>query len=373
MTPLSQPDLTNEHIRKRRQRTRAYTFLLVVCLVAMALEGAACFVLLESIPPTPRQWIFAAALHLASSALPLFYAYKPDSFPGAGWYLPKLTGLIALFLPVIGIVGMPLTIAITRRFVHSQGLAHDFDRDTLKLSAEDEVAIRRSMDDLLREELATQPIVDILLGGDEDLKRGAIMLLKRMKSPRAIRLLKESLSDVSTEVRFFAHTALSQLEEDAMERLEKAEELAASGDSRAIRDYAVTCRDYAHSGLPEASMKTYYLEEARKLFRQYLDKEKQDYATHIEIGKICIELKDHTAALNTFSFALDYPETHLEGRLGRCWVYYDMRDWQQLRREMYTMRVNKPDTRDSDEFNRALYVFWAQQDQPSKGPAGARA
>ncbi|MFV0348925.1 MAG: HEAT repeat domain-containing protein [Halodesulfovibrio sp.] len=365
MMPSSQPEHTNSHLRKRRQHLRAVVMLQAVFLVATVIDCLACYVLLNTIPPTNRQWLLAGLLHVAASALPLCYAYQPARFPGAGWYLPKLTGLVSLFLPVIGIVGMMLTVSLTRLFIRSRGLANDFGHEALKLTKDEEVAIQRSMDDMLREELATQPIVDILLGDDEDLKRGAIMLLKRMKSARAIRLLKESLSDGSTEVRFFAHTALSQLEESSMQRLEKAEELASAGNSKAIRDYATACRDYAHSGLPEASMKTYYLEEARKLFFKYLEQERQDRAIYIEIGKISIEMGEHAAALNAFDTALNYPETLVEARLGRCWVFYELRDWQHLTDEMRTMRAHMPEGDEADDFNRALYMFWAHlQKQP---------
>lgn len=352
---------------------RATVLLQAVFLVAMGIEGAACYVLLHTAPPTTQQWLLAGLLHLLASALPLCYAYQPERIPGAGWYIPKLTGLIALFLPVIGITGMMLTVSLTKLFFRSHGLAHGFEHEALKLTKDEEVVIQRSMDDMLREELATQPIVDILLGDDEDLKRGAIMLLKRMKSARAIKLLKESLSDTSTEVRFFAHTALSQLEESAMQRLEKAEELSSSGNSRAIRDYATTCRDYAHSGLPETSMKTYYLEEARKLFLKYLEQEKQDHATYIEIGKISMELQEHAAALNAFDTALNFPETFIEARLGRCWVFYEQRDWLQLTNEMRSMRTRMPDSEESDDFNRALYAFWAQRIPSSLNAPGETA
>ncbi len=373
MTPLSQSEPANQHINNRRLHMRATVLLQAVFLVAMGIEGAACYVLLHTAPPTTQQWVLAGLLHLLASALPLCYAYQPARFPGAGWYIPKLTGLIALFLPVIGITGMMLTVSLTKLFFRSHGLAHGFEHEALKLTKDEEVVIQRSMDDMLREELATQPIVDILLGDDEDLKRGAIMLLKRMKSARAIKLLKESLSDTSTEVRFFAHTALSQLEESAMQRLEKAEELSSSGNSRAIRDYATTCRDYAHSGLPETSMKTYYLEEARKLFLKYLEQEKQDHATYIEIGKISMELQEHAAALNAFDTALNFPETFIEARLGRCWVFYEQRDWLQLTNEMRSMRTRMPDSEESDDFNRALYAFWAQRIPSSLNASGETA
>lgn len=354
MTPLSS--------RKHSRHIRAVVYLQIVFAVSFLFEAAACRTLFSSPQPaTQEQWIYAAILHTLAAIVPLSYAHRPDHFPGIGWYLPKFTGLMTFFLPVMGVVGMFLTINLTKLLITSKGLAHDFDQHAMHLSGVEEVAINRTMDDMLREELSTQPIVDILLGDDDDLKRGAIMLLKRMKSPRAIQLLKDSLSDASTEVRFFAHTALTQLEEDAVGRLEKAEELASSGGSKAIRAFADACRDYAQSGLPEDSMRRYYLEEARKHYQHYSSKEKQDHYIHHEIGLINLELGDYNAALDIYTVALDYPDTLILGRLGRCRVFFEQRNWVQLSREMSIMRAHTPEKDDSDDFSRALYVFWAQE------------
>ena len=50
-------------------------------------------------------------------------------------------------------------------------------------------------------------------GDDNDLKRGAINTLQRIGSPEAISILKQSLSDVSPEIRHYAHIALTRLDE----------------------------------------------------------------------------------------------------------------------------------------------------------------
>ncbi len=339
----------------------ALALLEAMFLLSMLIEAAACRVLFvpEGLPGT-QEWLYAGALHVLSAAVPLLYAYRPKQYPGIGWYLPKFTGLISLFLPVFGIFGMFVTINLTRLFIRSKGLAHDFGQEALHLGPTDTTALNRSLDDMLREELATQPIVDILLGDDEDLKRGAIMLLRRMKNLRAVQLLKHSLSDPSTEVRFFAHTALTQLEEDAVSRLEKASEHAVSGDSKAVRAFAEACREYAQSGLPEETMRTYYLKEARTHYQRYMSLEKQDHQPLLDIGYISLALEDYSGAMHVFTLALDYPETLVAGRLGRCWTYFDQRDWGQLSRETAAMSAYTPEPGEADDASLALYAFWAR-------------
>ncbi|GFM35325.1 HEAT repeat domain-containing protein [Desulfovibrio psychrotolerans] len=353
--------MTQSPPRRVAPHLKAVIYLQCMFAASLLLEAGGLYLLLS--PPRPagqQQWLQATALHLLAAAVPLLYRYRPARFPSAGWYLPKLTGLITLFLPVVGISGMFLTVNLTKLLIRPKGLAHEFEQEKMHLTHLDAGTITRTMDDMLREELATQPIVDILLGSDDDLKRGAIMLLKRMKSPRAVTLLKESLSDASAEVRFFAHTALTQLEEDAVERLDKAEELAASGDAALVRAFAEACREYARSGLPEDTMRSYYLAESRKQYLRYMSIERRDHMACVELGHVSLELKDYESALRMFTTALDYPDTRLAGRLGRCWAFFEQRDWVRLSREMAIMRSAMPEADEADEFSRALYVFWAQ-------------
>ncbi len=85
----------------------------------------------------------------------------------------------------------------------------------------------RSMQALPRQErifkeLDVMPLADILAGIDLDLKRGAIERLAQLKTPEAIDILLECRSDPSSEIRFFATSALTKIKREFDEAIEAA-------------------------------------------------------------------------------------------------------------------------------------------------------
>jgi hypothetical protein len=93
MTPLSQSEqsrqpeqpepselaeLANAHIHRRRLHSRAAVLLQAVFLVAMGIEGAACYVLLHTTPPTTQQWQLASLLPTSLRAFPVQAGIFPN-------------------------------------------------------------------------------------------------------------------------------------------------------------------------------------------------------------------------------------------------------------------------------------------------------
>lgn len=71
-------------------------------------------------------------------------------------------------------------------------------------------------------ELDFMPLVDIMTGTDNDLKRGAISKLAQLKTPEAIQILLADRSDSIMEIRFYVNAALSRIKKEFDEELNAA-------------------------------------------------------------------------------------------------------------------------------------------------------
>jgi hypothetical protein len=111
-------------------------------------------------------------------------------------------------------------------------------------------------------EVDVAPLRDILSGQDVALKRGAILSLSRLPRPEAVTLLKTALADPSREIRYYASTALSDMEKefnDRIFRLIREVERSPTAIDRHI-DLARIVLEYAEAGLLDEGMARYFLD-----------------------------------------------------------------------------------------------------------------
>lgn len=109
-----------------------------------------------------------------------------------------------------------------------------------------------------REHEGASPIIDLLSGADDETKRRAIIVLHKMRTPKAVGLLKHALNDPSVEIKFMAASALLSIENEFKDlirsitaRLDEAPAEGASKKAVAEIRYELSCAisKYIRSGL----------------------------------------------------------------------------------------------------------------------------
>lgn len=121
------------------------------------------------------------------------------------------------------------------------------------------------------------PAADALLGTDAALKRGAIEALARIKTPESIALLLNARRDSSSEVRFFATTALTRLKDDFNRTVAAAERSALERptDAAAQIQHCQALLAYAVSGLMDAHGREDALKRCRRWLSLLAEKEEE--------------------------------------------------------------------------------------------------
>ena len=306
-------------------------------------------------------YIYAAiAAHLISSlSFLIFTTPKPRALPGIAFYYPRLAALFTLFMPVIGLIGISGTLLAARVLMRSRGLAEEYKEKAYE-GKDMEVDLPTDITEFLYDEIDVHPIADILSGDDMEMKRGAVNLLRRIGSAEAVNLLRKSLSDENAEVRFYAHTALTRLEEDYADAVDKARFRAERYDSaQAHAELASTYRNYARSGLPEVNMQESSMALACEHWRKAVERDQENKEYLLRLAESYAESKSFAEALHIYRETLNDPELELESRLGICMVFFEMGNFIALFEGVEKLRA-RPKLEAHDPFRKLIYTFWLE-------------
>ncbi|MBA4357914.1 MAG: hypothetical protein C0405_09340, partial [Desulfovibrio sp.] len=200
----------------------SHTGGLILWIAAFALHGASLLAALSyHANGQPLVAVVALCLLLASAAifvLPAWFARQ--------WFVPRsniysLTAAMTLCMPGVGILGCLLVRLCAHAMMRQKNKTKEFRESVEMALGEDARWItRKRVGQVLADEIAIEPVIDVLQGDDPDLKRGAVKLLQRIGTPAAVALLRQSLADRFPEVRFYAHSALSDLEDAFTQRIQ---------------------------------------------------------------------------------------------------------------------------------------------------------
>lgn len=307
-------------------------------------------------------FIYAAvASHImAGLSFPLFTAAKPRALPGVGFYYPRLAALFTIFLPFIGLPGISLTLLAALIFMESHGLAEEYKEKAYEGGGLD-VDLPTDVTEFLYDEVDIHPIADILSGDDMGMKRGAVNLLRRIGSAEAVKLLRKSLSDENAEVRFYAHTALTRLEEDYAESIDKAHFQVERYDSaKAHAELAKVCRNYARSGLPEVNMQEQSMRSACEHWKIAAEKEPEETNHRMRLAEAYCENHRYQQSYDIYKETMMIPELELESRLGICRIFFETGNYIALFQAVEEMRA-RIGLESSDPFKAVVYNFWMEK------------
>ncbi len=334
-------------------------FLPPLFLLALLLEGGALYMALE------HGCGLAAALHTGAALVFVMPAVLLKGHPthlNPFRFFSALAGCLTFFLPVMGIAGCAAAYAAIRWLLKPKGLVEDYEQFTeytlqerfFGLSDEDPRT-------LLTDELSIEPVLDILAGDDEDLKRGALNMLGRMGTSKAVRLLKRCLTDPSPDVRFYAHSTLTKLDETYVARIKEARQRVKDGGEHPahnLLELGKAYTAYAYSGLLEEETRNHYLTLARSAYDDGLKKGPSDPDLLMQLGRIRMETGDLRGAAECFERGLKTEQTRVESFLGLCRIFYDRGDMKTVAKLVQHVDLRKKwQTKDPNQAY--LFQFWA--------------
>lgn len=306
-------------------------------------------------------YIYAAiGVHFFSGlSFLLFTVPKPRALPGMGFYYPRIAAIFTLFMPLIGLGGITLTLLTARVFMKSHGLAEEYKEKAYEGGGMD-VDLPTDITEFLYDEIDVHPIADILAGDDMEMKRGAVNLLRRIGSSDAVNLLRKSLSDESAEVRFYAHTALTRLEEDYAEAIDRARfRVDKYNSAQAHAELASVYRNYARSGLPEVNMQKRSMTFACEHWRKAVEKDQDNWDYLMRLAETYIDNENFSESLHIYRETVKEPELEMESRLGICRSFFEIGNFIALFQEVKKLRA-RPELESSDPFKTLIYSFWVE-------------
>jgi len=271
-----------------------------------------------------------------------------------------LTAALTLCLPGAGIIGCLSALLCAQLLMRQKNRIKEF-KESLETSLGDDSRwiTRKRVGQVLADEIAIEPVIDVLQGDDPDLKRGAVKLLQRIGTPNAVSLLRQSLSDEFPEVRFYAHSALTELEDGFTKRIQTLNATLEQSPSAAVyRLLGQQYRAYADSGLADEIARRQHLESCRDALIRSLELEPGHAQTMLLLGQAMLDLGLLREAWQMFEKCTRQEETISEAQLGLAQIAYQKRDLAQLAAQARKMaasdapRPQKPDPL-------ALFEFWS--------------
>ena len=340
-----------------------------VWLVAAVFEGTAVFLALQVAPAGGQGWWAGAIIcHLLSAGVLLTMGLgkrSPATVVSRDQYRARLYGWLILVLPVMGLAGSLILQLVCDRWIRARGLVEDFQAETEhRVIAPQRIDVQKDLKDYLDEELSVQPVMDILAGTDDNLKRGAIDTLRQIGTPEAIVILKKCLTDTSPEVRYNAHTALTRLDETYIKAIKAATAPLETGRPTPAHhlDYARCCVRYGQSGLLDEDSRHHYLQMARDAFMAAQDKGAWDKALALDLGRLEILLGAWDDAAVHFQSILDREALNVNALIGLAEIHYNRGDAKGLKTIARQMNAALP--MEVDSVNEGILLhFWAFEEK----------
>jgi hypothetical protein len=164
----------------------------------------------------------------------------------------------------------------------------------------------------LERELRVTSHAHVLRHGSLEEKRNLLRRIARIGSPRYLSLVRRFLGDAEPELRLCAYAELARLAQQYEERIARqrahAEALEAAGDraaAEALAELAATNHAYAQSGLLDAEMGAYWMQQAENWARRGMEVDAACRAGQRVLALVQAERGDLDGAAATMA---DWPE-----------------------------------------------------------------
>lgn len=189
------------------------------------------------------------------------------------------------------------------------------------------------------------PIVDLLSGSDVEVKRKSIVILHKLRTVKAITLLKKALADSNVEIKFMAASALLNIENDFKERIREAEDEleGADGEDGARLDemrynLAALISRYLSSGLLDAIAQKRLSDRMHGLLESFRPDSGRFVEANVLLAQEYYKKASYQQALamaenamNSGALAGCDPDVKISIIMLLCEIHYRLRDLTRLR------------------------------------------
>ncbi len=275
--------------------------------------------------------LFAAVCHLVSAGLGGYAAILSDNRRlGAHWFQPA----VAACLPFLGgFAAFFLSEAVKRK--KTGRLAEEF-----AVYLNDAASFRESVpvcDATAPDPGDLVPLADILANPvSESEQRVAVENLASMETPAAMEILRKVIDSDSGEGRFFAMTALGQMEEKLLGKLQELEEDLSSGRESGPEALVLTARtylDFSYYELAQDARRYEYLTRAGDLLERALKDADCPDDAWILLGRVRLLQFNGAGALGCFNSFLRRNPDDQAGLLWRAEAWYLLGDFARVRED----------------------------------------
>ena len=171
------------------------------------------------------------------------------------------TLLLLIVFPIVGPV-FYICIMIALSFSKKLDLLTDFHEESTAQNLTYENT--ETFEESIQKNVNVEPLVEVIRSHHigTDLKRGAIETLTNMCDPISVTLLKECLSDPDSEVRFYASSGLSRIEENLNEQILKYKNKTSKPEATAkdFYKYGSAYYEFIYLGIQDHDSLAYYLD-----------------------------------------------------------------------------------------------------------------
>jgi len=246
--------------------------------------------------------------------------------------------LLCLFMPIYGAMGCLLLVIyrIWRR--NDAHLAEEFvDYVQSQEHEEDNTRFESgSAEEIIFQELSIQSYTDIMRGSNALLKKALIGKILQEWTPNAVSLLRLALKDEVYEIRSYASTALTTIEDRMNRAIQDARRSAQTAPEdlgrklKLARSYIT----YAESGLLDASSSVHYAGIAKDILMgitDHISPEEDFYVEHLALqGQAARLTHDEDTQLSAYKSILEKHPQHQETLGHLCEYYFKQRNFTAL-------------------------------------------
>lgn len=179
------------------------------------------------------------------------------------------------------------------------------------------------------------PLYDILIGNaSESEQRIAVENLVSMETPAAVEILRRVVEADKGEGKFFAMTALGQMEDKLLGRLQREEEFIASGRDDGVTpilETVATYIDFIYYRIAVDARRADFLERASALLDMALKKDDCPDSAWLLLGRVKLMAKDGLAAMDCFNAYLRLHPNDPGGLIWRAEAWYTLGNYGQVR------------------------------------------
>ncbi len=303
---------------------------------------------------------FLSSVLFALSGCFWFKAQK-NVFHEHFFYVALLSSFcLSLFI----VIGAPLFLILIFIFSHSEKRLFEEPEELegdmgLFLEILSPEKMSEDMRETVHGHLEIEPYVDILKGADDELKKGALEQLARVKTKDAIRLIQMALQDANLEIRYYASLKLKKIEDEFSEQILIAKEKLKKEKTPETHTllgnmYAQFCR----MNLLDPVTRDYYTKLALNEYVLSLQLNPHQPLVLKNMAENYFEIHRPDQALKIIDRALALDSKSAEMLLMRCEARLQLEQWNEISKDCCALQLLKKEEIDYEFHFKGLLEYW---------------